>query len=485
MNEIIIDTKTAEKRFAVKKDGVVSRIFVEQPKDQSEVGNIYYGIVESVKAGMNAAFVNIGKRKNGFLQRDQLPSYIHCTMDEKDQMPISKFVREGEKILVQVKKDETGSKGPLLSAVLEFPGQKSVYMPEGKYIAVSKKGTEEQREAWRAFAKQHKHGGEGFIIRTEAFSSSEEEWQIELEELRTEFDELKKNIDKVKAPALLCEKSRFYEELSREIAFLETGRIVANSPAVLEQLKTKSTGWTFHFHQQRENIFTVNEVDKELGKALKQTVWLENGAYLVINETEAAVIVDVNTGKFTGKQAVARTILKTNVLAAVEIARQLQLRDYGGIILIDFIDMASNADRKKVQNTLEKELLNDPKQTRAIGFTPLGIFEVTRKRTKQSLTKTLLTECPVCRGAGRITSPETAAFRLERELWELAGGDFDAVLIECDQVTRAAFSGENGQHLTRIEKQLHIKIFFKEMNYGAYGYELRQFGTVEEIQSRQ
>lgn len=489
VNEIIVDTKTAEKRFAVKEGGLVTKLFVEQPGDRSEIGNIYIGRVESVKQGMNAAFINIGKDKNGFLQRDQLPSFIHSSAPNKSQMAMSSFIREGDKILVQVKKDETATKGPLLTAVLEFAGERTIYMPEGKYISVSKKGEEPLRDKWRKLAHQHQQTREGFIIRTNAFSGTEQEWLNEVEQLRKDFQSIEKRERGVKAPALLLENSRLDEELNREMVRLHGGHIYCNDRIVQERLeKSVKPGmqdkWAFSLHQKPENIFSAHNLDADLTQVQKQIVSLDNGAYIVINETEAAVVVDVNTGKFTGKQAAADTIVKTNIAAAKEIARQLRLRDYGGMILIDFIDMVSSIDKRKVQRTLENELKKDPKQTRVLGFTPLGIFEVTRKRTMESLPATLQTWCRVCGGTGKVESPETAAFRLERELFDLSNRDYEAVLIECDKATRNAFAGENHQHLSRFEELLHMRIFFKMIDFGKFEYHIRQLGAVEEIQSR-
>lgn len=475
--------KTAEKRFAVKENGLVTSIFIEQPEDRSEVGNIYIGRVDSVKPGMNAAFVNIGKDKNGFLQRDQLPAFIHDTSRTKNSRPISHFIRQGDQILVQIKKDEAGTKGPLLSGIIELTSEKIVYMPEGKYIAVSKKIDEKARNQYRKLAEKLQRDHEGFIIRTEAANSSEEEIHQEITALRNQYMDIKTTSHSLKPPALLAEKSRFIEELIREMQRLRSGTIYSNTREG-EALFKQNNDWTFQFHYEREDIFAKHRLESELQKAKRQIVWLEDGAYIVINETEAAIVIDVNTGKFTGKQIAADTIIKTNISAAVEIARQLRLRDYGGMILIDFIDMKSFSDKRKVQETLQKALTADPKQIRVVGFTPLGIFELTRKRTKKSLSNTLQIPCSICRGTGKVDSPETTAFRLERELYEIPRGEYEAVLIECDEATMITFAGENRRHLIRIEEFLHIKLFFNIVCSGRHEYYLRQFDTIKNIQAK-
>lgn len=485
MNEIIIEAKNREKRYAVKEDGIVTKIHIEQPQDKTEVGNIYLGRVQTVKSGMNAAFIQIGKEKNGYLQKEMLPAYIHSSHPDKEKQPISAFIREGEQILVQVKKDETGIKGPLLTAILEFSGKKAVFLPEGRYIAVSKKGSENERRQWRELAKRHLSEREGLIVRTEAFETGEEELLLEVEELRTVYHRLLANAKKAKVPELMLEKSKFAEAIQRDMKRLGNGTIYADSSSLIQQLQKRDIGaeWSFSFHQKRENIFRMHHLEQEIQKALKRVVWLENGSYIVMEETEAAVVIDVNTGKFTGKQEKADTVVKTNIAAAEEIGRQLRLRDYAGMILIDFIDMKSPEDKKRVRQSLEEALKKDSKQIKFIGFTPLGIFELTRKRTRQPLSGILQTPCQVCGGTGKVDSPETAAFRLERELWELPAGEHEAVLVECDEATRRVFSGPDNGHLARLEKVLQLSIHFSIIPSPKHEYAIRRVGSDKDIQS--
>lgn len=486
MNELIINVRSTEKRFALKEAGVVTTIFVQQPKHVSDVGNIYIGKVANVKQGMNVAFVDIGTGKNGFLQRRELPNYLHCTHENKHLLPMTKYISVGDQLLVQVKKDATETKGPLLSAIIEIPGEHLVYMPEGKYVAVSKRGNEQERRNWRQFASDQCEGREGLIVRTEAFAQDEQQFITELNELRKVFTRLQAEFTEQKGPALLVETSHFYEELRRELSRLKSGTVYCDDLAFMNQMKEEAMAenWKFQLHHQKENIFTVHTINAELTKALKQIVWLKGGAYIVINETEAAVVIDVNTGKYTGKQTATNTVVQTNLLAAKEIVRQLRLRDYGGMILIDFIEMKSVKDRMKVHNFLAQELSKDPKQTRIFGFTPLGIFELTRKRTKQSLPATLQVNCPTCTGTGKVTSSETMAFRLERELWEYSG-TYEAALIECDEQTMRIFKGKKNRHLMRLEEKLHLKLFFQPLSSNQYEYHIRQLGTVEEISKKQ
>lgn len=487
MNEIIIDYKTSEKRFATKENNTVTKIFIEQPQDQTKVGNIYIGKVVDVKNGMNACFVDIGCDKHGFVHRDQLPAYIHSSDPNKQYQSISKFVQKGEKLIVQVKKDETNIKGPLLTAIIELSGEKMIYIPEGGYIAVSKKGDEQSRIKWKNIAIKHKLNQEGFIIRTGALNNNEEQWILELNLLRQRYQHLLNEANMLKAPSILFQSSLFEKELQGELSRLKKGKVISDNQEILQHLKQyvkEPSEWKFVFHFNDENIFTAYNIDAEIEKSLKRVVWLDNGAYLVIDETEALISIDVNTGKFSGTKNLQDTVLQTNILAAKEISRQLQLRDYGGIILIDFIDMKYEHHRQIIQKTMQDEVEKDSKYTRLVGFTSLGIFQITRKKTKKSLSETLLTPCPVCSGKGKVESPETIAFRLERELWEKPFKEHEAVLIELTDEVRAIFCGENNVHLRRIENALNVCLFLSVIHYCRPVYYIRQFGSKSELAAK-
>lgn len=241
---------------------------------------------------------------------------------------------------------------------------------------------------------------------------------------------------------------------------------------------------TVTYYQGKENIFHVHHIEHEIEQALHRNVELENGAYLVIDQTEALTVIDVNTGKFSGKNHLAETVVKTNLVAAVEVAKQLRLRDIGGIILIDFIDMKNEQDRMQVQKTLEIELSKDEKQSKVISFTALGILQLTRKKTKQALSEALTVACLVCEGSGRVLSPETVAFRLERELWEHRFTDNEAVWIETTEEVRSVFSGENNVHLFRFQELLGLTIFLTLQSSAKPFYLIRQFGKVQELKAR-
>ncbi|WP_018660998.1 Rne/Rng family ribonuclease [Heyndrickxia acidiproducens] len=487
---LIINFKSREKRYAIVENGEVSMIKIQQPAGTSKVGNIYLGKVAAIKPGINAAFIDIGEGRHGYLHRDQLPAFLQQDGPEKEHVLISNYLTVGQKIMVQVKKDETALKGPLLTGIIELPGERIIYLPEGRYAAVSKKADENKRRAWRNLARGQLHPPEGIIIRTAAFQTHGSEWLQELDRLRKRYHVLASQARAKKAPAVLYEKSIVETEIYRELVRLKSGTVVSDDSETLRQLKSMAQtdpelDWSFQYYNQRTAIFTYYHVENALENALKRVVWLENGSYLVIDETEALISIDVNTGKFTGQLNQHDTVLKTNLLAAKEIGRQIMLRDYGGIILVDFIDMQNEQERGRVKHTLQEALEHDPKQTRIVGFTALGILQITRKKTRKTLSETLLSPCPVCNGTGRIESPETLAFRLERELWEAPFGEHEAVMIACSENVRDCFCGENDRHLKRLESMLHVKLFFQTGHNPHPYYSIRQFGTVEELAAKE
>lgn len=487
MNEIVIDYKSREKRFAVIENKKVTKLNIHQPTDQSKVGNIYLGRVVDVKVGMNAAFIDIGEGKNGYLHRDQLPLFIQNVDANKENASISKFIQEGQKIIVQVKKDETEIKGPLLTAIIELSGEHLIYIPDGDYIAVSKKVEQAVvREKWQTIARKYKKGHEGFIIRTDAVKGLEDDFLKELEVLREHYHEIVQQSKNSSHPSIIWERPIFLEEVVHELVKLKTGTVIVDDNEIKTALQDrtqdrKDIKWDYVFHQRKQDIFSAYQLDEQIENTLKKIVWLSNGSYIVIEETEAMIVIDVNTGKFTGRQNLQDTVFKTNLLAAEEIGKQILLRNYGGIIVVDFIDMKSKTQQQKVMNALQKELDKDEKYSRIVGFTELGLLQITRKKTKKSLPETIQMACPVCHGKGMVHSPETIAFRLERELWEGRYSNHEAVLIELSEDVKNIFCGIHNVHLNRLEQILHIKINFKVMDSQVPVYYIRQYGTKEEI----
>jgi ribonuclease G len=482
LETLIINYTAREKRFALIRDNQVESIVFDRPEERSLVGNIYYGTVTKVLPGMNAVFIDIGEEKNAYLQRNLLPSFLGATDRKRN---ISAYVHQGEKMLVQVEKDATGTKGARATGIIEIQGNQLIYMPNGRYIAVSKKiASETQKATLRRLGQRLKREEEGIIFRTSSIFCEEEEIIEELTTLRQQSQNLLKLAATIKKPGLLFQKDTFIDMILDQIARMKTGEVIVDDLALKKLAKQKNQQLEIIFYNGKENIFAANNLEHEIDKALKRIVWLDKGAYLIFDETEALTIIDVNTGKFSGKSDYQETVVKTNQLAAKEIVRQLRLRDIGGIVLVDFIDMNREQDRQSILDIFEKEAEKDSRSTKMIGFTPLGILQMTRKKTKVTMSEALQVKCPTCDGTGRILSAETVGFRLERELLEHRHSDFDAVLVETTKEVKAAFLGPNEAHRDELEELLQLKLYFSVLPSSHHYYFLKQFGNSSEISAR-
>ncbi|QED48783.1 Rne/Rng family ribonuclease [Cytobacillus dafuensis] len=483
MYTLIIDHLTREKRYALLKNNEVEKLVINQPRHQSSVGNIYLGIVDKVLPGMNAAFVDLGEGKKGYLHRDKLASFVQAD-DEKGSQSITSYVHQGERMLVQVEKDAAGTKGPRLTGIIEFQGENIIYMPHGKYVAISKKIEDYRlRTDLRTLGNDLKFQEEGFIFRTSSSQVKQEKLIAEIEDLRQEYKELLAKANTFKKPRIVLEKNSFLEEVMKEITRMDIAEIIVDDQVIKHEIQ-KNSHLKVQLYNGKENIFSAFRLEHEFEKALKRIVWLENGAYLIFDEAEALTVIDVNTGKFSGKNDLRETIIKTNKWAAIEAVRQIRLRDIGGMILIDFIDMKEEKDKLCILEIMKAELEKDERRTNLVGFTPLGILQLTRKKTKPAISESLTVKCPSCDGTGRILSPETVAFRLERELWEYGGADHEAVLIDTSEDVKIVFSGEQNSYKKRIEEILGLEIIFVVTQSEKPFYEIRQFGKPEELKRK-
>lgn len=468
VEEIIVHSKSREKRWVYRSDNEIIGLYTYQPGEESLTGNIYLGRVVKVQKGLGAAFVDFGGGKNGYLHEKDFPQNVYAYHAGNDPHPIGKCVHEGQKIIVQVMKDELGTKGARLTAVIELKGEHLVYMPQGYYVAVSKKVDDENRKVLRRLGNEWKEPEEGIVMRTNAVEVREGVLQEELHSLRSRYERMERVSLRAKCPSLLSRQDTFYEDLHEQLKKGSGGKIVVDDYDSLLHLEEMSGAgikdkWTFELYQDHENILRHYHVASAWENVLKKVVWLDKGAFIVIESTEAMTVVDVNSGKFTGKDDLEQTILQTNKLAAKEMAKQLTLRNLSGMILIDFIDMKKESHQKEVMDALSDALVLDKQRTTIVGFTPLGILELTRKRTRQPLSAYLTRPCSVCHGTGREMTPETLAFQLERELWEMQAMDGSLIEVEATGEVAAVFSGKQNVHLHRLEKALSKKIKIKEI----------------------
>ncbi|WP_042459170.1 Rne/Rng family ribonuclease [Neobacillus dielmonensis] len=479
METLIINYKSREKRFAYLRDNSIEKIMIDRPEQHSLVGNIYYGTITKVLPGMNAVFVNIGEDKNAYLHRNELPAYLFSADKQKN---ITSFAHQGEKLLVQVNKDATGTKGPRVTGIIEIQGNNLIYLPNGQYISVSKKIADEQQKArFRKLGSRLTTKEEGLIFRTSSINSTEEEIQQEFDSLRDKYHEMQTKAASLTKPGILYQQDTFLELVANQAVRMKNGEIVVDDLEIKKWLEQKHLTAAVTFYNGKENIFSAHTVEQKLEKALKRIVWLDNGSYLIFDETEALTIIDVNTGKFSGKADYRDTVFKTNLLAAKEIMHQLRLRDIGGIVVIDFIDMSREQDKQAILDIMKQEIDRDDKRTKLIGFTPLGILQLTRKKTKVTLSEALQIKCPTCDGTGRILSPETVAFRLERELLEHRMSDDEAVWIETTPDVKTALLGPEEEHRGLLEQMVQLKLYFSLQHSVEPYYVLKQFGDGDEI----
>jgi len=438
--EIVINATKHESRIAVLDEGQVVELWVERTRHRTIVGNIYKGRVTKVLPGMQSAFVDLGLERDAFLYVsdviEDLEDYETESSDELhlDDVPqqrpeasISDLLREGQEIVVQVSKDTIAGKGARITSHITLPGRFLVYMPTVNHIGVSRRienETERQRLKEMLEAIRPPATG-GFIVRTAGEERNEEEFRADLKYLTDVWDQIKRKAEKVSAPTAIHHDLDLVLRTIRDVLSPEFKSVWVDSVdqyqrivEFLDQIQPNLVSRVRLFRRE-EPIFDEFGIEPEIAKALKSKVWLKSGGYIVINQTEALVAIDVNTGKYVGKRNLEETVFRTNLEAAKEIVRQIRLRDLGGIIVLDFIDMEEPLNRARLFEALENEIKKDRSKTKILQISEFGLIEMTRKRVRQSLERSLTQACPYCAGSGRIKSNTTVALEIWRELMKL------------------------------------------------------------------
>lgn len=408
MRKIIIHSANQETRVAVLENNRLVELMMERSEERRLVGSIYKGKVMSVLPGMQAAFIDIGIGKNGFLYIDDvLPANEAALPEVKPN--INQLLTEGQEILVQVSKEPLGSKGARVTTHLSLPGRLVVYMPQADYVGVSRRIEDEQeRERLRELSETIRGPGEGIIVRTVAEGVEVDELLKDLHFLRGLWKKIMAESDSFKASSCVYRDLDLTARTIRDLMTNEVEQLVIEQPKQVQRAKDLLTYISPHLvdkiylYQGSEPIFHHFDIENELDKSLRRKVWLKSGGYLMIDRTEALTVIDVNTGKFTGHHDLEDTVVKTNLEAAQEAARQIRLRDIGGIIIIDFIDMAQDEHRAEVLEVLDSEFKKDRTKSHIYGLTRLGLVEMSRKKVRQNLEELLLCTCPVCDGEGKI-----------------------------------------------------------------------------------
>lgn len=455
VKKIIVDSTLHHQRVALVEDGELIELLIEEKTHQTIVGNIYQGRVMNVLAGMQAAFVDIGQDKNAFLS----------LTDRK--IDGAKKLQQGMQITVQVEKEATGTKGAKLSNELSITGRFVVLLPnQNDYIGISQKITDtKERNRLKKIALKLKPEGYGIILRTNASGKASEEFIDEINSLYLKSQKILETSQYVKAPALVYKDSDSVYRAVRDLFSQDIVEFVINNPSEYEDVKHMAAELSQDFVQKVKlydkplPIFEYYSLETQIEKALQKHVWLKSGGFLVIEQTEACVVIDVNTGKFTGKKNLQETIFKTNKEAAVEIAKQLRLRNLSGIIIVDFIDMDSKEYQKHILELLEQETKKDRIRTVVVGMTQLGLVQLTRKKMTEPLSHILLSSCSCCRGSGKTVSMLSTVQKLEQQIVTIFEQTvFNQITLHASQELIDAFSGEDHCYTKAIEAKYNKKI---------------------------
>jgi ribonuclease G len=424
-HEILINVTPQETRVAMLEQGIVQELHVERSSARGLVGNIYLGRVARVLPGMQSAFVEIGLERAAFLHIADIWEHRQNGHGGSDSRPIERILHEGQALLVQVIKDPIGTKGARLSTQASLAGRLLVYLPQDSHIGISQRIEDEaERESLRDKLVHLLPEGStgGFIIRTMAETATEREMQNDIEYLTKLWGDLNARTLDVPAPALLYQDLSLAQRVLRDMATEETLRVVVDSRETWAKMLDFARDYTpalvdrIVHHAGERPLFDLGNVEEEIQKALGRRVDLKSGGYLIIDQTEAMTTIDVNTGGFVGGRSFDDTIFKTNLEAAQVLARQLRLRNLGGIIIIDFIDMENPDHRASVLAELNRALEKDRTRLTVNGFTQLGLVEMTRKRTRESLAHILCEPCPMCAGRGELKTPQTVCYEILREI---------------------------------------------------------------------
>jgi ribonuclease G len=499
--QIVVNAGISETRVAVLDGGVLTELFVERRRHRSIVGSVYKGVVTNVLPGMQAAFVDIGLAKDAFLYAGDfianLGEYERMMLaeDEADDLeltsedaapseetgerpgappererrvitPIEDVLHKGQEILVQVSKESLGTKGARITSFISLPGRYLVYMPQVNHLGVSRRIHDaDERDRLRQLVRGLRPPGGGFIVRTVGEGRGEAEFSADIQFLVRVWQQVQARFAQAPPRSALHEEGDLVFRVVRDLFAADIEEILIDGeeeyrraveyaealvPALVHRIR---------LHAERESVFEARGIEKEIEKAVRRRVWLKSGGYLVIDHTEALVSIDVNTGKYVGKRDLEETILKINLEAVGEIVRQIRLRDLGGIIIIDFIDMDREEHRGQVFRALKRALGDDKSRTNVLEISELGLVEMTRKRVRQSLHSLLMQSCPTCKGAGVVKSAPALTAEIYRKI-QVATRDISGheVLIRVNPDLAAYFQEEESEGLEVLQQRIQRKV---------------------------
>ncbi len=467
--EILINVGITETRVAILEDAKLAEFSVEKHDEQRQAGNIYRGRVANVLPGMQAAFVDIGEDKNAFIFIDDvLPKELE-NEHRQQKVSIKDLLHEGQELIVQMIKEPIGTKGARVVTQITIPGRYLVLIPGVDYIGISRRIINEtERERLKTTITEFKSPEVGLIVRTSAEEIEATELQTEYEFLINVWKKIQKKAKTQPCPSLLYRDHDLLYRILRDYLSKDVHRILIDEPETyskaieLVKILAPSLKNRIELYHSDLTLFQLYSIESQLEKALRRKVWLDCGAYLVFDQAEALSIIDVNTGKFTGSTSLEETVFQTNLMAAKEIAHQIKLRNLAGIIVIDFIDMGSDEERAKIIAELEMELNRDKIKSNILGFTNLGLLELTRKKVKQSLREMLQIECEFCDGTGYRISMDNRLHQALRSIQQLVKNvDSEAVLLGVNPQIASLLIGPGGINLEKLERTLGKTVFIK------------------------
>jgi len=427
--EIIINSSISETRIAILEKKKLVELFVEKPESERMVGDIYLGKVVNVVKGMHAAFVKIGQKQDAFLHFSDIGESFYTVSSLIDKDPDGQIekaippnrIKVGQEILVQIIKEPISTKGSRLTTQISIPGRFCVLVPNSSMVGVSKKiDSVRERRRLRKFARSIRPEGFGIIVRTVAEGRSEAVLKADIMSLIALWKKLEKKLKKMKPPMLVYKDMGMTSSVIRDLFTKDVERLVVDSRKlyreVVTYLKDVARGLvdSVEYYNKNTPIFDFYNIETEIEKSLSRKVWMKSGGTVIFDQTEALAAIDVNSGKFIGRKDHEQNSLKINIEAAKEIARQLRLRDMGGIIVIDFIDMKEERSKKALHDTFKREIMRDRAQANITPISEFGLIEMTRERVRPSLLFTFSETCPTCKGLGRVPSKSTILTKIER-----------------------------------------------------------------------
>ncbi|HTG00183.1 MAG TPA: Rne/Rng family ribonuclease [Nitrospirota bacterium] len=484
-SEIIVNAGREETRVALLENGLVTEIYIDRKKDRGVAGNVYKGRVMKVLPGMQAAFVDIGLDKSAFLYVgdvfDSASEYTPMMDDEGLELEIEPkrkrshatqiedLLQEGQEILVQISKEPISTKGARVTTYISIPGRYLVMMPGVNHIGVSRRiENGEERKRLREIVSRLRRPNTGYIIRTASEGRSEEDFTADIEFLGRLWDNIQKKKERTSAPALMHNELDLVFRVIRDVFTRDVDRMVIDSADEYQRVKEFIDSYIPQLNRRvkpfegDDPIFDHYGVEIEISRALGRKVWLKSGGYIIVDQTEALTAIDVNTGRYVGKRTLEDTILKTNLEAVREIAYQLRLRNIGGIIILDFIDMEREDNRRKVYSALQDALANDKAKTTISHISPIGLIEMTRKRVRESLGRALCEPCPYCDGRGYIKSSRTVCYEVLRELRRaFTRAEEKKALVTVNSMVADMLYDEERQGVEELEREFLKKIVIK------------------------